>query len=63
MRDGRDTSCLQILAELCDEARRGRGRGTRIFSEVAAEARVDEQLFAMVGLVELDEKDSLSMGK
>jgi hypothetical protein len=29
---------------------------------MAAEARVDEQLFAVVGLVELDQEDALCCG-
>jgi hypothetical protein len=53
------SACFQVLAQFRDK-RRGRSGGcARIFGEMAAEARVDEQLLAVVGFVELDEEDSL----
>jgi len=57
--DGCDSPSLQVFAQLCDKARRRSGRSSRIFGKVAAEAGIDEELFAVVGLVEFDEKDSL----
>lgn len=57
--DGCDSPSLQVFAQLCDKGRRRSGCGSRIFGKVAAEAGIDEELFAVVGLVEFDEKDSL----
>lgn len=59
LRDGGDSAGLQVLAQLGNEARGRGGGGAGIFGEMAAEARVDEQLFAVVGLVELDQEDAL----
>jgi hypothetical protein len=59
LRNGSDSSCLQILAQLCDEAGRRSCGCARIIGEMAAEAGVDEQLLAVVGLVELDQEDAL----
>jgi hypothetical protein len=51
---GRHSPSLEILAQFGDKGR-GRGScGARIFGEMAAEAGVDEELFAVVGFVELD---------
>jgi hypothetical protein len=59
--DRGNSTCLQVFAQLCDEARGRSGGCSRIVGKVAAEAGVDEQLFAVVGLVELDEEDALCM--
>jgi hypothetical protein len=57
--DGGYSARLEILPQLRDK-RRGRGGSSAcIFGKMAAEARVDEQLLAVVGLVELDEEDAL----
>lgn len=57
--DGCDSPSLQVFAQLCDKGRRRSGCGSRIFGKVAAEAGIDEELFAVVGLVEFDEEDAL----
>ena len=57
--DGCDSPSLQVFAQLCDKGRRRSGCGSRIFGKVAAEAGIDEELFAMIGLVKLDEEDAL----
>ena len=57
--DGRNSPGLQVFAQLCDKARRRSGCGSRIFGKVAAEAGIDEELFAVIGLVKLDEEDAL----
>ena len=57
--DGSKASSLQVLAQFGDKGGWGCSGCPRIFGEMATEARIDEQLFAVVWFVEFDKQNSL----